>query len=85
VRVSRTVGRGHLTAAILCAPLWPVGVAIPALVTLALAATIWVALHAYEIIRWHEARAKHAHSPARVEGCDNGVECALETQLQADY
>jgi hypothetical protein len=30
---------------------------VPALVALTLVATVWVALHAYEIIWWREARA----------------------------
>jgi hypothetical protein len=31
---------------------------VPALVALTLVATVWVALHAYEIIWWREARAQ---------------------------
>jgi low temperature requirement protein LtrA len=58
VRVARTVGRGRFIAAIACAALLPVAVSVPALVALALLAAIWVALHAYEIIWWREARAQ---------------------------
>ena len=58
VRVSRTLGRGRLIAAIACAMLWPVAVAVPALVALALVAAVWVAFHAYEIIWWREERAR---------------------------
>jgi hypothetical protein len=57
-RVSRTFGRGRLLAAIACALLWPVAVIVPALVALALVAAVWIALHAYEIIWWREARAQ---------------------------
>jgi low temperature requirement protein LtrA len=57
-RVSRTFGRGRLVAAIACALLFPVALAVPALVALALLAAVWVALHAYEIIWWREARAR---------------------------
>jgi hypothetical protein len=57
VRVSRTLGRGRLIAAIACALLWPVAVLVPALVALTLVAVVWAALHAYEIIWWREARA----------------------------
>jgi low temperature requirement protein LtrA len=57
VRVSRTVGRGRFVAAAACASLWPVALAVPALVALTLVAAVWVALHAYEIIWWREARA----------------------------
>ena len=57
VRVARTLGRGRLIAALACALLWPVALVVPALVALALVAVVWVALHAYEIIWWREARA----------------------------
>jgi low temperature requirement protein LtrA len=57
-RVGRTLGGGRLVAAIACASLWPVAVVVPALIALALVATVWVALHAYEIIWWREARAQ---------------------------
>jgi len=57
-RVSRTLGGGRLVAAVSCALLWPIAVVVPALVALTLVATVWVALHAYEIIWWREARAR---------------------------
>jgi low temperature requirement protein LtrA len=56
-RLSRTFGRGRLTAAVACALLIPVALVVPALVALALVAGVWVALHAYELIWWREARA----------------------------
>jgi fatty acid desaturase len=56
--VSRTLGRGRLVAAVLCAALIPVAVVVPALVALALVAAVWVALHAYELIRWRDERAR---------------------------
>ena len=58
LRVARTLGGGRLVAAVACALLLPVAVAVPALVALALVALVWVALHAYEIIWWREARAR---------------------------
>jgi low temperature requirement protein LtrA len=58
LRVSRTLGSGRLIAAIACALLVPVAVVVPALVALTLVAVVWVALHAYEIIWWREARAR---------------------------
>ena len=58
VRVSRTLGRGRLVAALACAALVPVAMSVPALVALALVAAVWVALHPYEIIWWREARAE---------------------------
>jgi low temperature requirement protein LtrA len=57
-RVGRTLGGGRLVAAVACALLWPVAVVVPAVIALALVATVWVALHAYEIIWWREARAQ---------------------------
>jgi low temperature requirement protein LtrA len=58
LRVTRTLGRGRLVAAVTCALLFPVALVVPALVTLTLVAAVWVALHAYEIIWWREARAR---------------------------
>jgi low temperature requirement protein LtrA len=58
VRVSRTLGRGRLIAAIACALLWPVALVVPAILALTLVAIVWVGLHAYELIWWREARAR---------------------------
>jgi low temperature requirement protein LtrA len=58
LRVTRTLGGGRSVAAVACALLLPVAVVVPALVALALVAAVWVALHAYEIIWWREARAQ---------------------------
>jgi low temperature requirement protein LtrA len=58
VRVARTLGRGRFVAAVVCALLFPAAIALPALVSLALVAAVWVALHAYEIIWWREERAR---------------------------
>ena len=58
LRVARTFGRGRLIAAIACALLWPIAMVLPALGALTLVATVWVALHAYELIWWREARAQ---------------------------
>jgi low temperature requirement protein LtrA len=58
LRVSRTLGRGRLIAAVACVLLLPVALAVPALVALTLVAAVWVVLHAYEIIWWREARAQ---------------------------
>jgi low temperature requirement protein LtrA len=58
VRVTRTLGRGRLGAAVACALLLPIALVVPALLALALVAVVWVALHAYEIIWWREARAR---------------------------
>jgi low temperature requirement protein LtrA len=58
LRVARTLGRGRFIAAVACASLVPVALAVPALVALTLVAAVWVALHVYEIIWWREARAR---------------------------
>jgi low temperature requirement protein LtrA len=58
LRISRTIGRGRLIAAIACIAVFPIALAIPALVALALVAGVWVVLHAYEIILWRDARAE---------------------------
>jgi len=58
LRVSRTFGRGRLIGAVACALLVPAALAVPALVALTLVAAVWVALHAYEIIWWRDARAR---------------------------
>ena len=58
VRVSRTIGRGRPIAALAVALVTPVALAVPALATLALVAAVWLALHAYELIHWREARAR---------------------------
>jgi low temperature requirement protein LtrA len=58
LRVSRTLGRGRIVAAVVCASLTAVAVTVPALVALTLVAAVWVALHVYEIIWWREARAR---------------------------
>jgi low temperature requirement protein LtrA len=58
LRVSRTLGRGRLAATVACVALFPVALTVPALVALTLVTTVWVVLHAYEIIWWREARAE---------------------------
>jgi low temperature requirement protein LtrA len=58
VRVSRTLGGGRFVAAVACAALLPAALSVPALAALALVAAVWVALHAYELVWWREARAE---------------------------
>ena len=57
-RVARTVGGGRLVAGLGCVLLIPVALTIWALVTLALVAGVWVALHAYELIWWRAERTE---------------------------
>ncbi len=64
VRVTRELRGGRLVAAVACFLLWPVAVAVPAIVALALVAAVLAALHAYELIWWREDRAAiRAHRP----------------------
>jgi low temperature requirement protein LtrA len=58
VRISRQLRSGRFVAAVACAAVVPIALAVPALVALSLVATVWVALHAYELIWWREARAQ---------------------------
>jgi hypothetical protein len=58
VRVAAPLRSGRLVAAVACALLVPVALVVPALVALTLVAAVWVALHAYELIWWREARAE---------------------------
>jgi low temperature requirement protein LtrA len=58
LRVQRRLSRGRFLAAVAFALLFPVAVVVPALVALALVTAVWVALHAYELIWWREARAR---------------------------
>ena len=58
LRVSHTLGRGRMGAALACALLVPVATVVPALAALGLVAAVWVGLHAYEIVWYREARAQ---------------------------
>jgi low temperature requirement protein LtrA len=57
-RVSRTLRSGRLVASVAFAALFPVALYVPAIVALALVAATWAGLHAYELIRFREARAE---------------------------
>jgi low temperature requirement protein LtrA len=58
VRIAHQLGGGRFVAAIACAALVPIALTVPALVALSLVAAVWLALHAYELIWWREARAQ---------------------------
>ena len=58
LRIARRLGRGRIVAAAACIALFPVALAVPALVALTLIATVWVAFHTYELIWWRDARAE---------------------------
>jgi low temperature requirement protein LtrA len=65
-RVTRRFGHGRPLAAIACALLTPVALAIPALAALGLVTAVWVILHTYELVWLREARmlARAERSPA---------------------
>jgi low temperature requirement protein LtrA len=52
------LSRGRFTAAVALLLLLPVAMTVPALAALALVTAVWLALHAYELIWWREARAE---------------------------
>jgi len=53
-----SLSRGRFTAALLLLLVLPLATAVPALGALALVTVIWLALHAYELVWWREARAE---------------------------
>jgi low temperature requirement protein LtrA len=60
---SRVVGRlelsrGRFVAAVALLVVLPLATMIPALAALAIVTTVWLGLHAYEIIWWRESRAE---------------------------
>ena len=57
-RADRRLGRGRPIAATVLVLLTPLATSIPALGAVALVASVWVGLHAYELIAWREQRAR---------------------------
>ena len=59
-RVERrlTLSRGRFAAAVILLLVLPLATMVPALGALALVTVIWLALHAYELLWWREARAE---------------------------
>jgi low temperature requirement protein LtrA len=57
-RVTRTLGRGRLAAAVVCAALLPAARVVPGLAAVALVAVVFVVLHLYELIWFRDARAE---------------------------
>ncbi len=60
MRVERRlrVSRGRFVAALGFLLLLPLATMIPALAALALVTAVWLALHAYELVWWRDARAE---------------------------
>ncbi|MGZ4371091.1 MAG: hypothetical protein ACXVRZ_02985 [Gaiellaceae bacterium] len=52
------MSRGRFVAALAILLLIPVATEVPALAALALVTLVWLALHAYELVWWREARAR---------------------------
>jgi low temperature requirement protein LtrA len=59
-RVERrlAVSRGRFVAAVLLLLVLPLATVVPALAALAFVTTIWLGLHAYELVWWRDARAE---------------------------
>jgi low temperature requirement protein LtrA len=59
-RVERRLAfsRGRFVAALVFLLVLPLATAVPALAALALVTVVWVALHAYELVWWREARTE---------------------------
>jgi low temperature requirement protein LtrA len=57
-RVSHSLSRGRTAASLAFVVVWPIALGVPALVTVALVAAVWVSLHGYELIWWREVRAE---------------------------
>jgi low temperature requirement protein LtrA len=60
-RLSRTIGRGRPVAVLALLALWPAAYEVPALAALAAVAAVFVALIAYEAIRYREPRYQIRH------------------------
>jgi low temperature requirement protein LtrA len=58
IRIERRLSRGRFVAALLFLLLLPLATRVPALAVLALVTAVWLALHAYELVWWREARAE---------------------------
>jgi low temperature requirement protein LtrA len=59
-RIERRVAlsRGRFVAAAVLLVVLPVATVVPALAALAVVTAVWLALHAYELVWWREARAE---------------------------
>ena len=53
-----SLSRGRFAAALVLLLLLPIATTVPALAALALVNAVWLALHAYELVWWREARAE---------------------------
>ena len=53
-----TVSRGRFVAALVFLLVLPLATAVPALAALAIVTAVWLALNAYELVWWREARAE---------------------------
>ncbi len=60
IRLERrlALSRGRFVAAVVLLLVLPLATAIPALAALAIVTVVWLALHAYELVWWREARAE---------------------------
>jgi fatty acid desaturase len=57
-RVSHTLGQGRPIASVVFAALTAAAASVPAIVAVALVATVWLGLHTFELVRWRDERAR---------------------------
>jgi hypothetical protein len=57
-RVDKSIGGGRPLATVVFALLTPAAASVSALVAVALVSVVWICLHAYELIRWRDQRAR---------------------------
>ena len=68
-RAARRLSPGRSIASLGFALLVPVALSLPSLAALAFVTAVWLALRAYELVWWREARAQHrraARAPVSV-------------------
>jgi hypothetical protein len=58
------VSRGRFAAGSVLVLFLPFATMVSALAALALVTAVWLTLHAYELVRWREARAESRSVPA---------------------
>jgi low temperature requirement protein LtrA len=57
-RVGKSIGGGRPLATVAFALLTPAATSVSALLAVALVSVVWICLHAYELIRWRDERAR---------------------------
>jgi low temperature requirement protein LtrA len=66
-----SLSRGRFVAALVLLLMLPLATAVPALAALALVTAVWLALHAYELVWWREARSEVRSLSASPQATDS--------------